>query len=160
MNTKSKDGKTLIEISGSIDEEAKFATIADMTKEVYVDLAKVGVINSIGIRAWINWFSAQSNHQFMFINCPKALVMQMNMVEGFLPSHSKVISMEVPFYCEKCDEESTAFFEVGKQIIIANGQIKLDYDKSKICKAGCQPELDVNEIKFFRFLIKESQKAA
>lgn len=155
-----KNDKSLLELLGQIDEEAQFPTIANLTKEVYVDLAKVGAINSVGIRSWIHWFSSMPHHEFQFIHCPKALVMQMNMVDGFLPSHSRVISMEVPFYCEKCDKETTVYFEVGKHLLIENGRIKMNYSKASICKPDCTPELDVNEIKFFRFLTKATSKAA
>lgn len=149
-----QDNKPLLKFKGGIDEEAQFPTIEGLSGEVFVDLKDVSAINSIGIRAWIRWFSSMSSVQFNFINCPKALVMQMNMVEGFLPASSKVSSLEVPFYCEESDEEKDVMFEVGKEIIIDGDQVKLQFDKSNICGGDCEPELDVNEAKYFRFLVQ------
>lgn len=155
-------GKTLLKFCGPIDEEAVFPAISDWGAEIFIDLSEVTSINSIGIRAWIMWFGELSDVSFKFLNCPKALVMQMNMVEGFLPAGSQVESLQVPFYCEDCDEEKEVLFEVGKQIQVENGTVKIDFDKSSICGPDCDPELDVNEAKFFRFLINQAtgEKAA
>jgi hypothetical protein len=137
---------------GGIDEEAQFPELK-LSGRVTIDLSGVSAINSIGIRSWIRWFSALGDGVAIeFIYCPKALVMQMNMVEGFLPAQAKVKSLQVPFYCEECDEEKDVMFEVGKHITIVGDQVKLNYDKATICGGGCDPELDVSEIKYFRFL--------
>lgn len=153
-------GKTLLKFCGQIDEEAVFPSIEEWGKELYVDLEGVTAINSIGIRAWIMWFGEMSDTVFTFMNCPKALVMQMNMVEGFLPNQSTVFSLQVPFFCEDCDEEKEVMFEVGKHVKVEGDKIKLDFDKSSICGAGCDPELDVSESKFFRFLFNKSEVKA
>lgn len=147
------NGKPCYVFVGQIDEEAIFPEISEMGTEVVIDLGKVTSINSVGIRSWIMWFGNFADTKFTFMNCPKALVMQMNMVEGFLPAKCEVISLEVPFFCEECDKEIDVLFHVGKEIIVEGEQVKLNYDKSKICPDGCDPELDVSETKFFRFLL-------
>ena len=111
-----KDGLACFQFVGHIDEEAQFPEVPTMPNEAIIDLQTVSSINSVGIRAWIMWFGQFSNTKFYFDNCPKALVMQMNMVEGFLPANSEVRSMEVPFYCEDCDEEKDVMFHLGKEI--------------------------------------------
>ena len=151
-------GGMCLQFSGSIDEEAHFPKINDMPTEVIIDLKNVSAINSIGIRSWINWFSSYPQVNFVFINCPKSLVMQMNMVQGFLPELHRVESIEVPFYCETCDKERSALFYVGKEIITEGEQVRLEYDKGDICMKpsgdgpDCELDLDVSEKKFFRFL--------
>lgn len=148
-----------LKFTGGIDEEAQFPDLK-LSGKVTIDLSGVSAINSIGIRAWIRWFSSLgSGVSLEFIRCPKALVMQMNMVEGFLPANSQVKSMQVPFYCEDCDEEKDVMFEVGKEITIVGDQVKLNYDKASICGGGCDPELDVSEVKYFRFLFGGSKAA-
>ena len=87
-----REGKVLLKFRGLIDEEAVFPEVEDLGGDVFVDLEQVRAISSIGIRAWILWFTEQETTSFTFINCPKSLVMQMNMVEGFLPS----LSLPVP----------------------------------------------------------------
>jgi len=153
-------GKPCFQFCGQIDEEAVFPEADNMAADVVIDLQNVSSINSVGIRAWIMWFGNYQETHFNFVHCPKALVMQMNMVEGFLPGKSDVLSLEVPFFCEDCDEEKDVMFHVGKEINLENGQVKLTYDKSQICKSDCDPELDVSEVKFFRFLTSKSDDQA
>jgi len=160
ITKENKDGHHLIWFSGQVDEEAQFPEKSDLGDKVFIDLAGVTAINSIGIRSWIIWFSQYPTTHFTFINSPKALVMQMNMVEGFLPERAEVLSMQVPFYCETCDEEKDVLFELGKQIKISGESVSLDYKKSAICKPDCEIELDVTKSKFFRFLFSKNQKAA
>lgn len=160
MSKLAKDGKPLLKFVGQVDEEAVFPTFNDLGTEVFIDLSGVTAINSIGIRSWIQWFSQYGSIHFTFINCPKALVMQMNMVEGFLPEKAEVQSMQVPFFCESCDEERELMFEVGREIIVNGDNVTLKYDKTKVCKPDCETELDVSEAKFFRFLTQKNNKAA
>ncbi len=152
--------KPCFQFCGQIDEEAVFPEINDMGSDVVVDLQQVTAINSVGIRAWIMWFSSYSSTLFTFVNCPKALVMQMNMVEGFLPEKNEVVTLQVPFFCEECDEEKDMMMSVGKEILIEGDSIKLNFDKTTICGPDCDPELDVNEAKFFRFLLNRSSNQA
>ena len=160
VQRKEMDGLACFQFVGQIDEEAQFLTVADMPTEAIIDLGQVSSINSVGIRAWIMWFGQFADTKFNFINCPKALVMQMNMVEGFLPAKNEVRSLQVPFFCEECDEEVDVMFTVGKEIQIVDGQVKLEYDKSSICSDGSEPELDVSEVKFFRFLLNKAGSEA
>lgn len=151
-----KDGKTFFNFVGNIDENASFPIIDTLSGEVWIDLQNVKSINSVGIRAWIKWFSSFEQVNFVFQNCPKAIVMQMNMVEGFLVENSRVESIQVPFYCESCDEDIEMLFHVGREVNIVNGEVELTYDKSSVCPDGSEPELDVNKVKYFKFLLKQN----
>ena len=153
-------GKRCFQFCGQIDEETVLPDVSDMPADAVIDLKEVSSINSVGIRAWINWFGKFPETHFSFVNCPKALVMQMNMVEGFLPPKHDVITLQVPFFCEDCDEEKDVLMTVGKEIVVEGESVKLNYDKSSICKGDCDPELDVSEVKFFRFLLTAGNKAA
>ena len=153
-----RNGKTQLKFCGLIDEEVQFPRPDEWGSEVYIDLGEVKAINSVGIRAWILFFAELTQTHFTFLNCPKSLVMQMNMVEGFLPQNSKVETMHVPFFCEDCDEEIEMIFEVGKEITVLDGEVKVDFDKTNICQSGCDPELDVSEAKFFRFLLNQQER--
>ncbi|MCB0377244.1 MAG: hypothetical protein KDD33_02010 [Bdellovibrionales bacterium] len=153
-----KDGKPFLIFSGAIDEEADFPQFGPLGPEVIVDLKEVQSINSVGIRSWLIWFTDQKETLFIFEGCPKAVVMQMNMVEGFLPEKSKVHSMVMPFYCEKCDKEIDRLFEVGKQILIQGEDVEVKFDASQICEPGCEPELDINKAKYLRFLVRLEQQ--
>ena len=149
-----KEGVVHLHFSGHIDENSTFPIFNSLKGKVEIDLKDIKSINSVGIRAWIKWFSSFQGVNFVFLNCPKSIVMQMNMVEGFLPDHSSIESINVPFYCEDCDKEIEVLFSVGNEIIVEDGKVQLHYDKNSVCPKGCDPELDVNESKYFKFLLK------
>ncbi|MCJ8277275.1 MAG: hypothetical protein HRT44_04980 [Bdellovibrionales bacterium] len=155
-----KDSKTYLKFSGYVDEESSFPIFNDLSGEVFVNLEEVKSINSVGIRSWIKWFSSFSNVQFTFQACPKSIVMQMNMVEGFLPESASVESIQVPFYSEANDEEFEALFYVGKEIVLEGDSVRLEYKKEEIYPAGGEIELDVSETKYFKFLFKVNNKQA
>lgn len=154
------DGKTVFSFFGQIDEEAKFPVVSDVSGEVVIDLDGVKAINSVGIRTWLQWFKSFGDCHYTFLKCPKSVVMQMNMVEGFLPDNSYVQSFYVPYYCESCDEEIAQLFNVGQEITVGNGGFNITFDSTKICSDGTAAELDANETKYFKFLLKMSVKQA
>lgn len=156
----SKDGKVYFSFSGYIDEEAQFPDNSDISRTVVIDLENVKAINSVGIRSWLQWFQSFEGAEFTFLNCPKSVVMQMNMVEGFLPSNSFVHSFKVPYYCESCDEEVDALFHFGKEVRVDGGSIHIDFNSSSLCSDGGSAELDASESKYFRFLLKMDGKSA
>lgn len=160
VKQESVNGQNLLKFCGQIDEEAQFPPAQGGTAPLVIDLKEVTAINSIGIRSWIMWFEAIKGTPIQFLNCPKALVMQMNMVEGFLPESAEVLTMEVPFFCEECDREMEVLFTVGKEIRVVGDEIKLDFKAEELCGAECEIELDVNEKKFFRFLLSRSGRKA
>ena len=154
VKNETKAGKTVFKFAGNIDENATFPIFNSLAGDIYIDLKGVKSINSVGIRSWIKWFSSFHQVHFIFQHCPKSVVMQMNMVDGFLPEGSHVESLQVPFYCESCEKELEVLFTLGKEILVDGGKVNLKYDRGSICPQGCAPELDVSEAKYFRFLLK------
>ncbi len=154
INITDEGGKKVLVINGNIDEDAIFPEIELGREEVEVDMGNVKAVNSVGIRSWLKWISPLSEETvFVFRNCPKSVVLQMNMVEGFLPKTSRVNSLQVPFYSEDQDEEKDALFVVGQDVTIENGSILVNFDTSKL--GGEDWEMDVNENKYFKFLKPE-----
>ena len=155
------NGITFVGLTGAVDEHASFPSSENFTEIISLDLTGVKVINSVGIRSWLRWFGEMPDKEFRFVNCPKAVVMQMNMVDGFLPKNSTVESFHVPYYCESCDQELDVLFNTGKEVRVEDGEIVIKYDSSHVCEDGSQAELDVNKDKYFRFLLtSEGQQAA
>ncbi|MCB0379231.1 MAG: hypothetical protein KDD33_12130 [Bdellovibrionales bacterium] len=149
--------KTRLQIEGAMDEHSDYGSIeAEFTDEVVFDFGDVSHINSTGIKHWVQWvekITADRPHlRFVFINCPKAIVDQMNMVEGFLPSNSKVQSFKVPYYCETCDKDTVCTFVAGREYSVENGQLQLTIPDQKCGRDDCEMEPDVVEQKYFRFL--------
>lgn len=151
----------LLSLSGAIDEDVQFPVLnLGGIEQVLFDLKDVKSINSVGIREWLNWVKPISEQsQLSLKNCPKALVFQFNMVEGFLPKGAKVQSLYVPFFCEKCDKEENILFSFGKELKVEAGALKLDYDIASfnLCKeADCELAMDVTEAKYFHFVKRMS----
>ena len=154
---KTQGDELVLTFEGLIDEDVTFPSLSLAgVREVSIDLAAIKTINSVGIREWLNWIKPiSSSAVIQLMRCPKALVFQFNMVEGFLPANARVSSFYVPFFCEKCDKEENALFTVGKEVMVSGGEIKVSYDKKVIgyCKeCDCEMEMDVTEAKYFQFL--------
>lgn len=163
-STEKQEGeKLLLAFEGTIDEDVSFPPVdGSKYKKIVIDLKSVKSINSVGIREWLNWFRPLAEKcEITLERCPKAMVFQFNMVDGFLPARTSVSSFYVPFFCEKCDKEENILFAVGKEVKVAGGEVKMDFDAKKadgVCaeNAGpaCEIEMDVTESKYFQFLKK------
>ena len=150
-----------VKFEGTIDEDVQFPSLnLNGHGSVELDLQNIRAINSVGIREWLNWIRPLAEQvPITLINCPKAMVFQFNMVEGFLPKRALVSSFYVPFYCEKCDREDNVLFTVGHEARLQNGNVEITFDaaEANLCKNGegaCETEMDVTESKYFQFLKK------
>lgn len=146
-----KDSTLKIEFYGPIDEDCDFTKIPITgAKRVELELGGVTSINSCGIREWIRWIkSTPAGTEVIYQQCPKVMVDQINMIEGFLPEFARVSSFQVPYFCPECEQMSSILLEAGK-----------DYTGPKVtvpptCKCshcGKTAEIDVIEEQYFRFL--------
>jgi ABC-type transporter Mla MlaB component len=147
---------TILHLAGVIDEDVVFPVMSALPGDLNVDLANVSSINSVGIREWLNWIRPLAEKSKVTLqNCPKSLVLQMNMVEGFLPKNGQVVSFYVPYYCETCDREHNVLFEMGKHVVVQGGNYKINFDvkTAGLCtSAECDIEMDASESKYFQFL--------
>ena len=140
----------LIDIQGAIDEDSTFASVdCEGVKSVVIDLDKVTAINSVGIREWMRWIKEfPPNVKLSVSRCPKIIVDQINMVAGFLPANTQILSFYVPYFSESSGAEKMVLFENGreykdKQLFIPT-EVKDD--------EGELMEIDVIETKYFKFL--------
>lgn len=141
--------KLALNLSGTIDEDADFSkVIIAGSPVVEVNLEQLKSINSCGIREWIKWIAQANTAEIKFINCPKVIVDQINMVDGFLPSNGKVISFYVPYYNDDAGSEKNVLFRYGNEFseagVTAPTEVKDD--------EGNVMEVDVIEAKYFKFL--------
>lgn len=148
--TQKKQGDVIhIDLQGNIDEDSVFPQLGVSSKLV-IDFNDVRAINSCGIREWIKWITPLASvAAIVYQRCPKIIVDQMNMVDGFLPRGSKVNSFYVPYYCEDSDKEKLILFSRDK-----------DFSDDRITpphnvvdeQTGDAMEIDVIEAKYFKFL--------
>lgn len=149
LRIKNVGSKYYLELFGDLDEDAKFANldIPDAT-EIIVNFEKVTRIQSCGIREWIQLINPYKNLSFVYTNCPKIIIDQINMLDGFLPKNGMVQSFYVPYYNEESGSEKQVLFTYGTE-----------YDKQGIYppkevrdENGNLMEMDVVEAKYFKFL--------
>lgn len=140
-----------VSIAGTIDEDVDFTPYALAgANSVEVQLGNVKSINSCGIREWIKWIGTAGTAKVTYNECPKIIVDQINMVQGFLPATGKVNSFYVPFYNDDSGAEKSVLFRHGQEFSdsgLANvPEVKDD--------EGNAMEMDVVEAKYFKFLKK------
>ncbi len=142
--------KLQVKVVGVIDEDVDFTVYQLKGNQIEVDLKDLKSINSCGIREWIKWMGTASSAQISLHNCPKVIVDQINMVDGFLPANGKVQSFFVPYYSEESGSEKSVLFSRGKEFndgeVTAPAAVK-DED-------GNEMEMDVIESKYFKFITK------
>jgi hypothetical protein len=146
---KADDGITLA-IDGIIDEDANFSNYAlNDAKKITMNLLNVKSINSCGIREWVKWIETAGSAPLIYQQCPKVIVDQINMVQGFLPKTGSVESFFVPYYNEDSGSEKNVLFSKGKEFSESGITAPVIKDDS-----GNEMEMDVIETKYFKFLKK------
>lgn len=141
-----------ISIAGIIDEDVDFTQYSlGGIKQLEFDLNNVKSINSCGIREWIKWLGTNGTAKMTYVNCPKIIVDQINMVDGFLPSNGKVLSFYVPYYNDDSGSEKNVLFKHGAEYTdtTVTPPAKVSDD------SGNAMEMDVIESKYFKFLNKK-----
>lgn len=141
-----------IKISGIIDEDARFADFPLAgAPALRIDLNDVKSINSCGIRDWITWLSQAGSIPVEFSQCPKVIVDQVNMVQGFLPATGRVLSFYVPYYSEDTGNEKLVLFRYGHEFTEKGVQNIPETIKDE---DGSEMEIDVVDSKYFKFLTR------
>ena len=150
------DGSYAYLFEGFINETSSFPSMPDKLPEnIIIDLEKVSMINSIGVRKWMEWSSQLPRTNVVLRKIPKALVDQMNMVAGFMPGHAKIESFFVPYYFDKTDEVLELLYNNGPDFTQGSqgkeGSYKIkDYKHPETGEMG---ELDVMEDRYFKIIL-------
>lgn len=142
-----------VQVAGTIDEDSDFSAYPLVgASQLEVNLGNIKSINSAGIREWVNWISTSAGATVSYIECPRLIIDQINMVQGFLPKGGKVMSFYVPYYSDSLKSEKQVLFVFGKE-----------YDDKGLKalpaiqdETGTPMEIDVIEAKYFKFLSKIS----
>lgn len=151
VQIESNDTEGRLSLAGVIDEDVDF-TNYDISKftSLHLNLKDIKSINSCGIREWIKWMASSQASSIVFENCPKVIVDQINMVQGFLPSQAKVQSFFVPYFSEDSGEEKNVLFQYGTEFDDSG----LKQEPEVKDASGNLMEMDIVEAKYFKFLKK------
>tara|TARA_B110001454_G_scaffold219202_1_gene251945 strand:- start:23318 stop:23791 length:474 start_codon:yes stop_codon:yes gene_type:complete len=141
-----------ITIAGVIDEDVDFNEFSlNGINQMEFDLNSVKSINSCGIREWIKWLGTNSKAKMTYVNCPKIIIDQINMVDGFLPQNGKVLSFYVPYYNDDSGTEKNVLFRHGTEFT----DTSVTPPEKVLDETGNPMEMDVIESKYFKFLAKK-----
>ncbi len=142
-------GTLNIHMAGTIDEDVDFTQLNLIdAQEIDLELSGVKSINSCGIREWIKWMATNKNAKIKFNQCPKVIVDQINMVDGFLPKNGKVSSFFVPYYNDNSGSEKDILFRYGTEF--TEGDVKPPTEIKD--DQGNEMEMDIIESKYFKFI--------
>lgn len=145
------NGKVTVQVAGTIDEDIDFSQFSIAGQpEVELDLGGIKSINSCGIREWIKWVGTAGSAKISYVNCPKVIVDQINMVDGFLPATGKVLSFYVPYYNDDSGDEKNVLFRYGTEFT----ENSVNPPSSVKDSSGSEMEMDVIESKYFKFIKK------
>jgi hypothetical protein len=95
------------EFNGNIDHFFLAQDLPVSTEQlITLDLAKLKLINSCGVRELIRWLNSNPAYSEMkFINCPIFFVQQASMVKGIVNQKRKIFSFYAPYFDSVANEE-------------------------------------------------------
>lgn len=113
VTKESKGGVLVVRLAGSIEESVDFEKLlGDPQLEMHVYCREVKRINSIGVKAWIRYFSGAQKRgaKLKFFECSTAIVEQVNLISNFVCGGT-VESVFIPFCCNQCKSELVGLFK-------------------------------------------------
>lgn len=135
-------------ISGPLNEDANFQSVQlPPNSPLHLHLDELTMINSTGIRNWLQWVSEHANASWKVWGCPPHFINQLNMIEGFLPTKARVQSFYVLFYSDSTSEQM--------QMLIDRDQWEQKKTiEAPLDKLGNPMEPDYLEDRFFKFSLR------
>jgi anti-anti-sigma regulatory factor len=137
------------ELQGSLNEYSDLSQIiGSVPTTLEVNCKSLQRINSIGLRAWIEYFGKlrEKGVRLRFRECSPAVIGCQNFVMNFM-ALTEIESLSVPFFCDKCQEE---FCETVNVSEIARQNLHLEPKPCPTCHTPA--ELDEDETVYFAFL--------
>jgi hypothetical protein len=155
IDVQKKGEQYFITLIGPLDENMSFKELnCPNAREIVVNFEKVNGIKSFGIRELIRWLGKNKEASITYTRCPKIVVDQMNIVDGFLPLNAHVESFYVPYYSEPTEEEIQVLFRYGYEFNEASITPPEVVKDSK----GHSMEMDAIWSKYFRFIENKERR--
>jgi hypothetical protein len=149
--TKDQSTATVI-FKGVIDETASFDKVKlGSENEVNLDLGKVEMITSNGIRIWLKWLaSLDQSRKYSILSCSTVFINQANLISGLIPKWMAILSVELPYYCEKCGHT----FDRTLKLAPDSGPIPQVQEKIPCPQCDGTAEFEAIPERYFHFLKK------
>jgi anti-anti-sigma regulatory factor/DNA-directed RNA polymerase subunit RPC12/RpoP len=138
----------LARVSGVVDENTNFNDqIGSGFTEAVLDCKKITRMNSMGVKFWINYFSALTSNgvKVTLSNCAPPVVDQMSLVDTF-HSNCHIESVMVPYECVSCKSEFLTTMTTTEL------KEKLDIPEEKCVKCSQKAVFSDIEEEYFAFL--------
>ena len=147
IGTQIIDNKLMVDLSGCIDEDADFEKILTIKQDEYIfNFDLVTMINSCGIREWINFIEKlPTESKIEYHNCRQIIIEQINMVQGFIKKGASITSFYAPYFCNKCDAEKKIKLKTNDLNNATAPELKCDQCEDTL-------EFDAIEEQYFAFL--------
>jgi DNA-directed RNA polymerase subunit RPC12/RpoP len=127
--------------------------IGSTQKQVSVYCKDLVRINSMGVKLWINFFSARTKQgaKLSFVECSPAIVKQINLISNFTCG-GEVESIYVPFICTKCNSEFNA--------LLMTAELRKNPNKDpEVTCTKCSGKATFDDIReeYFAFLVRDDE---
>lgn len=139
----------VFKLSGSVDENDKLQDLLGILPgKTTLSCAELRKINSVGVKAWINFFISQTGKEIIFVDLSPALVEQANMISNFFQG-CKVESIQLPYTCSQCN---STFAQSKSVTDLKTSGFQVPVESCPTC--GNPGEFDDIEDEYFFFLKK------
>jgi len=145
------DGVT-VSLQGDFTEITDFTSLAErLSDETLIDFnaAAVRYISSAGVRAWCQFLNTLDDTKtYSFRHCSMAFASQAAMVPMVIGS-GDVLSLEAPYFCERCDREELRLLETKALLRDENHIVP-----PQLSCSTCGGELEFDDVpdRYFAFL--------
>jgi len=96
--------RTHVVLRGELTESTELEDLAPaLVGRVDFDMSQLTYMNSLGVRAWVDFLDRVPIRNYLFHACSVAFVLQAALVDGVLGSGS-VVSFFAPYACELCTQ--------------------------------------------------------
>ncbi len=148
---KIEDRGDSVYLSGPLNEYGDLSSLLAKPAPLTLNLHGITRINSIGIRNFLKFLSGWGEKALRFEDCTIEFIDQVNMIPSLLgvKHHAEIVSLDLPYECESCDEEGITPATMSSVI---NYLKSSDFPKLK-CKA-CGTEMTPVTDTYFSFIKK------
>jgi hypothetical protein len=152
VTTEQKPNGIMAVMSGAFDDSVSLdKLIANPPNPLHINCAGVNRINSVGVKAWIQYFDTlrMRGTKVELHECSPVIVEQLNLVVNF-HCGAKINSVQVPYSCPGCKNQFVQSFGVES---LKKNQYQIPAQKCPKC--GTAGSFDDFPEEYFEFLMRD-----